>query len=267
MLKNIHDNQEENASNYDSSKYVTPDGVPADVAIFTIDFQTDDPQTLPKTELKILMIKRKNWPYKGSWALPGGFSSPNETLMQAAKRELKEETQIDGLHIEHLNVYSTPGRDPRKWIISSAYYALVNSERLKNREAGDDASKTETIALNDILLMKKGNPDGDEAENEGTLAFDHNEIILDAYNKIKEKMLLTDIAKEFLPKEFTLSQLYQVIKTVVPSFDEAKPNFKRKVIQRNVVEEIVGKTSNQYSKKHSQLYKFTEQVPTLSIYS
>lgn len=149
-------NTEENAANYDSSKYVTPDGVPADVAIFTIDFEVKEPQTLPKTDLKILVIKRKNWPYKGCWALPGGFSSPDETLLEAAKRELKEETKIDGLHIEHLDVYSTPGRDPRKWIISSAYYALVNSERLEQRAAGDDAAKTEIISLRDILSMKKG---------------------------------------------------------------------------------------------------------------
>ncbi len=260
-------NTEENAANYDSSKYVTPDGVPADVAIFTIDFEVKEPQTLPKTDLKILVIKRKNWPYKGCWALPGGFSSPDETLLEAAKRELKEETKIDGLHIEHLDVYSTPGRDPRKWIISSAYYALVNSERLEQRAAGDDAAKTEIISLRDILSMKKGNPNGEAEENEGTLAFDHDQIIQDAYQKIQRKMLLTDIAKEFLPKEFTLSQLYHVIKTVVPSFHEEKPNFKRKIIQRNIVKEVEGKTSNKYSKKHSQLYTFTGEVPEISIYS
>lgn len=264
--------QEENASNYTSSIYKTPDGAPADVAIFTIHFEETEIQELPETDVKVLMIKRKKWPYKGSWALPGGFSNENEPMILTAKRELREETKLDGLHIEHLNVYNGnlengEARDPRGWIISSAYYALVNEEYLRGREAADDAEEVALISLKEILSMKRGNVNGESIENVNTLAFDHNQIILDAYNEIQSKMLQTDIAKEFLPREFTLSQLYQVIQTIVPSFDEPSPNFKRKILQRGIIEEVEGRTTNKYSKKYAQLYKFTGQVPKISIYS
>jgi 8-oxo-dGTP diphosphatase len=264
---------EENSSNYTSTKYVTPDGAPSDVAIFTIDFEEKEPQELPLTDVKILMIKRKKWPYKGSWALPGGFSDPQETLLDAAKRELREETTIDGLHVEHLDVYSGllengEPRDPRGWIISSAYYALVNEDNLKDRKPADDAEEAELLSLRDVLSMKRGNKDGTTEENEGTLGFDHNKIIKDAYQKVQEKVLQTNIAKEFLPKEFTLAELYQVIQTIVPSFEEEiHSNFKRKVLQRRIIEEVAGKTSNKHSKRHAQLYRFTGHVPQISIYS
>lgn len=259
---------EENASNYDSSKYRTPDGVPADIAIFTITSENKSPGTsLPERDIKVLMVKRKKWPYEGCWALPGGFSDENETLLDAAKRELKEETSIDGLHIEHLDVYSTPGRDPRGWIISSAYYALVNESYLVERKAADDAADVQLISLSDLLSMKRGNPDGTSSKNEDTLAFDHDVILKDAFKAIQNKMLITNIAKEFLDDEFTFAELYQIIQTVVPTFNEAEPNFKRKVIQRGIIEEVDGKTSNKYSRRSAQLYKFTGELPELSIYS
>lgn len=259
---------EENSSNYDSSKYRTPDGVPADIAIFTITSENENPGTsLPERDIKVLMVKRKKWPYQGCWALPGGFSDENETLLDAAKRELKEETSIDGLHIEHLGVYSIPNRDPRGWIISSAYYALVNESHLTKRKAADDAEDVQLISLNELLSMKKGNSDGSSSENENTLAFDHNEILSDAFKAIQNKMLITDIAKEFLDEEFTLSELYQIIETVVPTFKEPDANFKRKILQRKIIEPIEGKKSNKYSRVPAQLYKFTGKLPNLSIYS
>lgn len=263
---------EENSSNYTSSKYPTPDGAPADVVIFTITSEEIVPQELPKTDVKVLMIKRKKWPYKGCWALPGGFSNPSEKMIQAAKRELKEETKVAGLHIELSDIYAGNDsngkpRDPRGWIISTAYFALVNEKYLADREADDDAEEAELIPLKDLLAMSKGNQDGDSEENKNTLAFDHNDIILDAYKKVQDKMLRTDIAKEFLSKQFTLSELYRVIQTVVPTFDEKMPNFRRKILKRGIIREVEGKTSNKYSKVHAQLYEFTGEVPTISIYS
>lgn len=259
---------EENEHNYDPSKYRTPDGITSDIVIFTITSENKNPGVeLPKRDVQILMVKRKNWPYKGCWALPGGFSSPDETLLETAKRELKEETGIDELYIEHLDVYSKFGRDPRGWIISSAYYALVNEKYLEKRKASSDALEVKLISLNDILMMEKGNPNGKMEENEGKLAFDHDIIIKDAYKAIQNKMLMTDIAKEFLDEEFTISELYQIIKTIVPNFNEPQTNFRRKILQRKIIEEIEGKYSNKYSKNFAQLYRFTGKIPKLSIYS
>ncbi|MBJ8193404.1 NUDIX hydrolase, partial [Bacillus cereus] len=74
-------------------------------------------KTLPIRELKVMLIKRRSWPFAGRWALPGGFCQEDESMYGAAKRELLEETGVDGGHLEYLGVYSGPGRDPRGWII------------------------------------------------------------------------------------------------------------------------------------------------------
>lgn len=268
MKDNKNNEIEENESNYDSSKYQTPDGVPSDVAIFTITSSIKNPGAeLPKRTLEVLMVKRKKWPFKGCWALPGGFSNPNETPLMAAERELQEETQIDGLHIKQLDVYGKPKRDPRGWIISSAYYALVNESYLAKRKAADDAADVKLVPLHEVFSMKQGSENGTFENNEGTLAFDHKEIIKDAFMEIQNEIIRTDIAKEFLDKEFTLAELKQIIQTVVTDFNEPEANFKRKLLQRKIIEEVVGKKSNKYSRREAQLYKFTGKIPKLSIYN
>ncbi len=252
----------ENAFNYDAGKYRTPDGAPADIVIFTI---TSSPRStkkksLPHRQLEILLIERKGWPFAGQWALPGGFSNEKETLLDCAKRELAEETGVDSVHIEYFNAYSTPDRDPRGWIISHAFVALVNEKYLEKRKAADDAADVRLFSVEEALKME--------------LAFDHRQILLDSLQQIQRQMLTTTIAKEFLPEEFTIGELYQVIQTVVPSFEEK--NFIRKITatrsRQGLIEEVRGhdgelKQSNQYSQRAAQLYRFTDYVPQLSIYS
>ncbi len=248
---------------YDVKKYRTPDGAPADIVMFTLTKKERKTftKTLPLRELKVMLIKRRSWPFAGKWALPGGFSRDDESLFEAAQRELKEETGVDARHLEYLGVYSKPGRDPRGWIISHAFYALVEEEILEKRRAADDAEEVGLFTIEQAL---------DELE----LGFDHHDIIRDAYMRIQEQMLSTVIAKKFLPSEFTLSELYQVIKAVVPDFEE--PNFIRKITstrsRKGIIEEVRDEegnplSSNQYSQRPAQLYRFTGLVPRLSIYS
>jgi 8-oxo-dGTP diphosphatase len=252
----------ENEMGYQASKYRTPDGAPADIVIFTITSseKTSTKKSLPTRELQVLLIQRKQWPYEGQWALPGGFSKETETIQESARRELAEETGVADVHIEYFNVYSTPKRDPRGWIISHAFFALVHERLLENRKAADDAADVRLFPVAEALAMN--------------LAFDHDLILRDALTQIQQKMLTTTIAKEFLPEEFTISELYQVIQTVVPEFQER--NFIRKITstqsRRGIIEEVVGrdgesKVSNRYSQRAAQLYRFTEYVPQLSIYS
>ncbi|MFB0844036.1 NUDIX domain-containing protein [Paenibacillus oleatilyticus] len=253
----------ENGSNYTASKYRTPDGAPADIVIFTI---TSEPQptatkSLPKRELEVLLIKRKVWPFEGMWALPGGFSRETESMYETARRELQEETGVDGVHMEYFNVYSDPGRDPRGWIISHAFFALVHEKYLAARAAADDAAEVALFPVSEALTRLE-------------LAFDHRRILSDALERVKQSMLVTPIAGEFLPDEFTLGELYQVIRTVVPDFEEA--NFIRKMkatqSRSGVLEEIRDangepKKSNRYSQRAAQLYRFTGNLPKLSLYS
>lgn len=251
----------ENEANYTSAKYRTPDGAPSDIVIFTItsEERAAAKKALPHRQLQVLLIKRLKWPFEGQWALPGGFCEENESMYECARRELKEETGVDDLHMEYFNVYSAPGRDPRGWIISHAFVALVNECLLESRKADDDAADVRLFPVEEALRME--------------LAFDHNQVVADALHRIRQKMLTTAIAKEFLPEEFTIGELYQVIQTVVPNFEET--NFIRKVTstksREGIIEEVRDsdgtlKLSNRYSQRAAQLYRFTDYVPQLSIY-
>lgn len=251
----------ESETNYTAKKYRTPDGAPSDIVIFTItsaERQTSK-KSLPVRELQVLLIQRKKWPYEGQWALPGGFCGETESMYECAARELREETGIAGVHMEYLNVYSEPGRDPRGWIISHAFFALVNERLLAGLRAADDAADVRLFPVAQALRME--------------LAFDHNRILADALSRVRERMLTTVIAKQFLPEEFTLGELYQVIRTVVPDFEER--NFIRKITatqsRKGIVEAVLDdagkpKRSDRCSQRAAQLYRFTDYVPRLSIY-
>ncbi|MCA0756610.1 NUDIX hydrolase [Paenibacillus sp. N4] len=252
----------ENESNYSAARYRTPDGAPTDIVIFTIvsHEKHGGKKALPDRELQVLLIKRSVWPFEEKWALPGGFTRESETVYECARRELQEETAVEDVHIEYFNVYSAPGRDPRGWMISHAFLALVNERLLEKRKADVDAADVGLFSVEEALGMD--------------LAFDHRQILSDALEGIRRKMLATTIAKEFLPDEFTISELYQVIRTVVPDFEES--NFIRKLTSTKsrsaIITEALDETgkpkqSNQYSQRAAQLYRFTGVEPKLSIYT
>ena len=103
--------------------------------------------------LKILLIKRGGFPYKDYWALPGGFAQQGEELRDTALRELREETSVDSAFIEPFGLFSTPERDPRGWIVSQGYLALVDSEKCKvsaGTDAGDAAWFTIDITISEM---------------------------------------------------------------------------------------------------------------------
>ncbi|MBO4514124.1 MAG: NUDIX hydrolase, partial [Lachnospiraceae bacterium] len=123
--------------NYDPDKYKKP-SVTADVVTLTVDEQD---------QLCILLIKRGGYPYKGKWALPGGFmNTDEESVTQAARRELYEETGVQDVSLRQLYTFSQPGRDPRMHVVSVAYTALVPKGSLKVR-AGDDAWEAEVFRI------------------------------------------------------------------------------------------------------------------------
>lgn len=111
-------------------------------------------------EYHTLLIERGNEPFKGFWAFPGGFVEEGESAEEAATRELQEETGLQITHLKQLGAFTRPGRDPRGWIVTVAYYAFVDIEQL-SPTAGDDASKAEWLPLTSLPK----------------LAFDHQEIL------------------------------------------------------------------------------------------
>ncbi|MBM7603113.1 ADP-ribose pyrophosphatase YjhB (NUDIX family) [Metabacillus crassostreae] len=239
---------------YDSKQFRTPDGYTSDIAVFTIISSKVGEFKPPLMKLMLMLIKRSEVNAEGNpnieagkWALPGGFVQPDETALEAAKRELEEETGVASIHIKHFGVYDKPGRDPRGWILSNAHYAIVPEHTLSKRKANDDAEDVRLFSVDDVLQLD--------------LAFDHAEIISDAISIIKHDLLQTPIAKNFLQNHFTYSELQAVLKTVTNdpaiSSDQA---FSRKIKSLPFIEEVTGQKTQRTSKTPTQLYRFVEDI-------
>ncbi|MEI4802961.1 NUDIX hydrolase [Bacillus sp. NPDC077411] len=246
---------------YDVKKYKTPDGYTSDIAVFTIVTEEKEEHKPPVMALKLMLIKRaltnsegKPNIEAGKWALPGGFVQDDETAFEAAKRELEEETGVEGIHIKHYGVYDKPGRDPRGWIISNAHYAIVPEYYLEKRQANDDAAEVALFSIEEVLKLD--------------LAFDHNQIIRDAIKVITMDLLQTIVAKNFLPKSFTYSELQAVLLTVTedPAIKSGQA-FARKIKTLPFIQEITGQTTQRTSKKSAQLYRFIEMDIVQPIYT
>ena len=157
--------------------------VAVDVAIFTVREQ----------RLEVLLVERGVEPYKGSWALPGGFVRIHEDLLAAAARELKEETGVEGAYLRQVGAFGAPGRDPRERVISIAYFAILSSETIA-LEASTDAAAAKWCPFTALPR----------------LAFDHKEIVAAAHRALVDELSNSLIAFQFLGDEFTLTELQQV---------------------------------------------------------
>ncbi len=166
---------------------------------------------LDNSELKILLIRRKLDPFKGAWALPGGFVQMDENLDDAAKRELVEETGVEKLYLEQLAAFGKPERDPRERVITVAYFAIVNlfEHRVK---ADSDAEEADWFPVEDT-------PE---------LAFDHKRILALALKRLQGKIRYQPLVFEFLPEKFTLSQVQKLYETVLCRPLD-KRNFRKKI--------------------------------------
>ena len=133
--------------------------------------------------LKVLLIRRKGHPFLGKLALPGGFANENEPVEQTAARELEEETGVQGLELKLVDVFSKPGRDPRGWVVSVAFAAVADADKL-HVQAGDDAAEADWY---DIAMTENGLTLAFHGENIPVfqLAFDHEEVLLKAMNAVR----------------------------------------------------------------------------------
>ncbi|MDE6769375.1 MAG: NUDIX hydrolase [Muribaculaceae bacterium] len=190
--------------------------------------------------LKILLIERGNEPFLGYWALPGGFMRMDETIEETAARELREETNLSNVFLDQFKVYSKVGRDPRERVVTVAFIALVKPDDY-NVLAGDDAANA--MWFDDDMLPP--------------LAFDHNDIIREAREYLKEILLLKPVAFELLNKTFTISQL-QTVYEVINRTSYDRRNFLRTAIDSDVISEV--KDLNEApSGRTGKLYTFNEE--------
>lgn len=167
--------------------------------------------------LSVLLIRRGIAPYKGKWALPGGFVRVDETIDEAARRELSEETGIGEVFLEQLYTFGAVKRDPRERVVSVAYYALVKLSEHPATGASDasDARWFQVSAL-------------------PTLAFDHAKILETAIQRLRGKVRYEPIGFKLLPERFTLSQLQHLYETVLQT-DLDKRNFRKKILSMDLL--------------------------------
>ena len=188
-------------------------------------------------DLKVLLIQRRLEPFKGCWALPGGFVQINEGLEDAARRELSGETGLGELFLEQLYTFGDPKRDPRERVISVAYYALVKLTDHALRAASD----AEDAAWFPVAELPK-------------LGFDHERIVETALRRLKAKVRYEPIGFELLPEKFTLGELQRLYETVLEQPLD-KRNFRKKLLGMELLEAL-----NEYQRdvahRAAQFYRF-----------
>lgn len=237
--------------------------VAVDAAVFGVEsVKSANRRALDDKKLKILLVKRGESPYKGSYSLAGGFLRPNETVEQAAARELKEEAGIEEFRLLTLKTYSDPERDPRGWIISCSFLSLVRTVELYT-DSGSDAECAkwfdfeysaadgrERITLrcgNDILSISIINGIVESSD----LAFDHAKIIYDAYLLLQREVRDNDLIFDLLPELFTISDI-QIPYEIIMGKKEIAANFRKK-ISRKIVE--TNQYDNTAAHRKSKLYR------------
>ena len=192
--------------------------------------------------LRLLLIQRGGEPFRGHWALPGGFVDMGEDLETAALRELEEETGVKDLFVEQLFTFGAPARDPRGRVISVAYFALVNLQD-HPAVAASDADRAEWFRLDEL-------PE---------LAFDHADIISMAEARLVGKVRYQPIGFELLPETFTLGQLRNLYETILrPGQPFNKWNFRTRILKTGMLEEA-GMQEN-VAHRPAKLYRFNRDV-------
>ena len=208
-----------------SYKYPHP-SVTTDCVIFGFD----------GSRLKVLLVERGVEPFKGKWALPGGFLRMDESAEQGALRELQEETGLKTAYIKQFHTFTDPDRDPRERVITIAYYALV---RLQDVVAGDDAARAEWFALDEVP----------------SLAFDHDRILRTAIQEIRRQIHFEPVGFELLPPEFTIKELQLLYEAILDvKFD--RRNFYKKMQHLELLTQV--KTGTQ-ERRQPFLFSFNAE--------
>jgi 8-oxo-dGTP diphosphatase len=201
-----------------------------DIVVFALD----------EDDLKVMLVERDLAPFAGQWALPGGFVHVDETLDDAARRELREESGLKNIFLEQLYTFGSLDRDPRERVVTVAYYALVN---LAGHDvlASTDARNAAWFSMTDLPK----------------LAFDHKRILRTARERLRAKVRYQPIGFELLPEQFTLRQL-QHLYEVILNRELDKRNFRKKVLAMEFVKET-NEIEKDVAHRAARLYRFDKR--------
>lgn len=204
--------------------------VTVDLVIFTVN----------EEKLKVLLVKRAHEPFAGVWSIPGGFLKAGESLDGAAIRVMKEKTGVKEVYLEQLYTFGRPERDPRARVITVTYFALIPWQNL---------TQPESRKVTDLAWHS--------ADQLPTLAFDHQEILLYAINRLRAKVSYSNIVYGLLPIQFRLSDLQKVYESII---DKAldKRNFRKRMLATNLLKET-GKKEITGAHRPAMLYCFEKR--------
>lgn len=192
--------------------------------------------TLREGSLQVLLVKRGVPPFEGQYAIPGGFIRGDESLEEAALRELHEETGVRNVFLEQLYTFGDPKRDPRGRVITVAYYALIASDKL-SLVAGADAAEAQWFPASSVP----------------PLAFDHKSILDYALERLRNKLEYTTVGFQLLPEKFTLGEL-QAVYEVILGRPLDKRNFRRKLALLGILKPL--REWQRTGRKPAQLFRF-----------
>jgi len=231
-------------ADYDPSKFEHP-SLTVDVVLLTVS----------NAELRVAVVKREAQPAAGKHALPGTFVGFSESLESAAQRVIKDKIGRDDVFIEQLYTFGEPQRDPRTRVVTVAYYALVNPERLH------------AVAVNGPTLARIDVPWAGETggrinviSDDGItlkLAFDHAEVIGMAVKRVRGKLNYAPLGYQLLPREFTLRQLQTVHETIL-GHAVNKDSFRRRMLATGELE-ATGTLEDEVGHRPAELYRFTRR--------
>ncbi|MCS7178720.1 MAG: NUDIX domain-containing protein [Anaerolineae bacterium] len=196
--------------------------------------------TLREDDLQVLLVQRRHPPFAGMWAIPGGFVDMGESLEDAARRELEEETGVRSVPLEQLGAFGDPGRDPRGRVITVAYFALIPPDRVQPR-AGDDAAEARWWSLRALP----------------PLAFDHDRILHCARKRLRRELMSTPIASELLPETFSLDTLQRVYETLLGEKLDRR-EFRRRILAAGLLQEV--RPSQRSESRSVRHYRFREDT-------
>jgi len=190
------------------------------------------------TRLRVLLVRRGIEPYKGCWAMPGGFIRMDESAEQGALRELKEETGLEAAYIRQLHAFSEPNRDPRERVITIAYYALV---KMREVRGADDAADARWFPLDEVP----------------SLAFDHDLILRTALGELRKQIHFEPVGFELLPEKFTMKELQNLYEAILDvHFD--RRNFCNKMKRLKLLVQL-DETARPTPKKEAFLFRFNAE--------
>jgi len=190
--------------------------------------------TLKNNAIQVLLVKRLNEPFKGKWAIPGGYIQLSENLDEAAVRILKEKTNVDNIYLEQLYTFGDPNRHPNGRVITCAYFALVR------------ACDLNVITTDELEWFK--------VSDLPPLAFDHKEIIEYSMKRTRERLEICPVAYQLLNEKFSLTEMQKAYELVMCKQLD-KRNFRKKAVTTEGLVELDEYTKSS-SKRPARLYKF-----------